>query len=704
MESRMSYKKINAFTLLEIMVILLTLSILMAAFSPIFTKRYSDGARDEVWTYILANSNGDSYYDATNKTYPAQAFIGLTPSNKLDVSKFSQNEEKESIYSKLVIGAAKNAKINPLTRKMQNQIQFRYGKSSAGDLVGSLFAGNGNLLFGGPYSKIYSNAIDNTAYGIGALENLTSGEYNTAAGYNALKKLSSSSYNTAVGAYAGENSTGLGNTFLGLNAGTNSSADYNTLIGEYAGYSVSNSYNTAIGYSALKTGGGEKNTAIGHSALSSLTSGSSNNGNTAVGFGSMKNLESGENNTAIGANSCNFMENTSNKTCIGATSGSSSVNSIGGATDTRSKKSSMPSALYSDKQERIYIGAIPLHTLDYKPMAVLEIHNVTGSTNSKSLPNKGAGNPSVVINGNLIVRGQSYLTTPIIRPKHLLSKTQAESTYKGLVAYKLMQANNGNSQKGFAGYDGMYRTGRSMANCAGCNRHKSEDIRTNCICTVKSGSTDAAIGTSYTPSTDQALSTSYDWSTKTTGFSNNDSCSSQNDFGASYIDASIGGSVTLVKNDSPGNGTSYEADRPLAHLRVTESCCPVLTSDIRLKNVGTKFTAGITELKNLNFYNYTFKKDPNKIPQVGVIAQDLKLTFPDAVFKGEDGYLKIRWDEMLYATVNSLKTLYSRFENLTARIRNDKERISNLKKENQELNKKLDNLEAELTELEARKK
>jgi septal ring factor EnvC (AmiA/AmiB activator) len=120
--------------------------------------------------------------------------------------------------------------------------------------------------------------------------------------------------------------------------------------------------------------------------------------------------------------------------------------------------------------------------------------------------------------------------------------------------------------------------------------------------------------------------------------------------------------------------------------------------------VGTKFTAGITELKNLNFYNYTFKKDPNKIPQVGVIAQDLKLTFPDAVFKGEDGYLKIRWDEMLYATVNSLKTPYSRFENLTARIRNDKERISNLKKENQELNKKLDNLEAELTELEARKK
>jgi Tfp pilus assembly protein PilE len=702
MEITMNYKKIKAFTLLEIMVILLTLSILMAAFSPVFTKRFSDSAKDEVWTFVSANSNGDSYYDTINKTFPSQAFIGLTPSNKLDVSKFSMNNNDDAIYSKLVIGAAKNAKINALTRKMQNQIQFRYGNSESGDLVGSLFAGNGNLLFGGPYSKITSGATNNTSYGIGALENLTSGQYNTAAGYNALNQLTTKSYNTAVGAYAGEKSTGFANTFLGQYAGANVTSNYNTFIGYYSGYSVGYNYNTAIGHKALSAGAGENNTAVGNLALSSLKSSSDNSGNTAVGAGALNNLYSGKFNTAIGANSCSYMEETSNKTCIGATSGSSSVNTTGSGSDTRSKKSSMPSGLYSDNQERIYIGALPLQTLDYKPMAVLEVHNVTGSTNSNSLPNKGAGHPSVVINGNLIVRGQSYLTAPIVRPEHLLSETQAKSTYKGLVAYKLMQANNNNSQQGFAGYDGMYRSGTSYAACNGCRKHSSEDIRTNCICTVSNGST-SAINTSYAPSSDQSLSTSYDWSSKTSGLSNNDSCSSKNDFGASYTDSSTGGVITLIKNDQPGNGSSYESDRPLAHLRSDNSCCPVLTSDIRLKNIETPFNGGLSELKKLNFYNYTFKNDPNKIPQVGVIAQDLKLIFPNSVFKEKDGYLKIRWDEMLYAAVNSIKTLYSKVEKLSIQIKNDKKRISNLKKENQELNNQLDKLETELSNLEAKK-
>ena len=63
------------------------------------------------------------------------------------------------------------------------------------------------------------------------------------------------------------------------------------------------------------------------------------------------------------------------------------------------------------------------------------------------------------------------------------------------------------------------------------------------------------------------------------------------------------------------------------------------------------------ELSKLNFYHFTFKKDENKTPQVGVMAQDLQKVFPDAVTADEEGYLRIRWDEMFYAVINAVKEL-----------------------------------------------
>ena len=155
---------------------------------------------------------------------------------------------------------------------------------------------------------------------------------------------------------------------------------------------------------------------------------------------------------------------------------------------------------------------------------------------------------------------------------------------------------------------------------------------------------------------------------------------------------------------------------------MTASCCPILTNDTtdsspykdlhakpgetfqlsekRLKDIGGKFTAGLDEIRKLNVYNYTFKTDKNQVPQVGVIAQDLRLVFPNAVEKDKNGYYQIRWDEMFYAAINSIKTLYTKAANLVAKVENDKQRVSNLKAENAELNAKLDSLEKEITKLE----
>ena len=90
-------------------------------------------------------------------------------------------------------------------------------------------------------------------------------------------------------------------------------------------------------------------------------------------------------------------------------------------------------------------------------------------------------------------------------------------------------------------------------------------------------------------------------------------------------------------------------------------------SDKRLKNIGDKFTAGVNELKKLDFYHYTFKNDKNKTPHVGVIAQDLQNVFPDAVTKGGDGYLRIRFEDMFFAVINAIKELDEKISNIIAK-------------------------------------
>jgi hypothetical protein len=87
-------------------------------------------------------------------------------------------------------------------------------------------------------------------------------------------------------------------------------------------------------------------------------------------------------------------------------------------------------------------------------------------------------------------------------------------------------------------------------------------------------------------------------------------------------------------------------------------------SDARLKNISGDNTAGIKEINKLNVVNYTYKADKAKTPHVGVIAQDLKKVFPDAVKKGSDGYYRIRLEDMFYAMINSVQQLSDRKDNL----------------------------------------
>ena len=123
-------------------------------------------------------------------------------------------------------------------------------------------------------------------------------------------------------------------------------------------------------------------------------------------------------------------------------------------------------------------------------------------------------------------------------------------------------------------------------------------------------------------------------------------------------------------------------------------------SDRRLKNVGEVCSDGLNKIKQLKVYNYTFKNDPEKTPRVGVIAQDLQKVFPNAVMKGEDGFLRIRWEDMFYAMINAIKELDTKTGELRQQNKELLQTTAELKKENEQLEARIAKLEKQLSKIE----
>ena len=481
--------------------------------------------------------------------------------------------------------------------------------------------------------------------GVRALSNLTTGNANTASGYLAGSAIT----------------TGYANTLLGTDAGDRINTGYNnTVIGSAHLTSGANN-NTILGYNALPKltdGTFAGNTAVGYNTMAKVTSGT---GNTALGANTFAELIKGSYNTAVGYNACAEITG-DKKTCIGTNSGKW-VSAY--PKDYRNKHQS----LYTDSIERVYIGGTPrvlyrgigdTRGRHFGGAAVLEVHNIDSTSNLKPFT---GGNSSVVINGNLIVRGQTYLT----------AKASLYDNRPALMGFFLDRPKNRTHAFGYGGLDGSNRTEKVRGKRG--RMHAQQGARFSCVCAV--------------PTNDTTGKTSYDWTSQMSAQNTSDNWR----YGGTYTDKSTGASITLKGS---GHG-STDIDLNYAHMWGDGSCCPDLRSDIRLKNLESVYTAGLDEINRLKIYNYTYKNDTDKLPRVGVIAQDLKRVFPTAVSKDEKGYYRIRWDEMFYAAINAIKTINSKVETLATRIVKDQARIATLKEDNAKLEQKLDTLAKELT-------
>ena len=598
---RMILHKKQAFSLTELLIVLVVIAILFAAMAPIVTKRRNgaDIANENVWNYVNDDDQMDAFYDPGMRTWTSTAVFGFTPS------------KLESPYAKTIIKA----------KPKQRMIQFRYG-SGSGISTGSLFLDDKNNIYLTSNNDKLVNvdkSKSTTAAGLGALSNRSDVTYSVALGSDAFKgdKDTSSANDTiinAIGSASSKNLKGVSTT-TAIGALSNQSRlnpVYTVAIGgqSLASFDYQPQKSVYVGYS---TGAGEKNTSnVAYNTIlgSSYPGGEGSNSNTILGYNSYTNgYEAAKHVTAVGAYTCNSIKGVKSdsanagRTCIGFGSGREYNNT--------------PDAFTQDDYDRVFLGGTPLG--GFNGRGVVEVHNI--NTSYTALMEDEAGNKeslpsnSVVMNSNIVVRGGLYTYSP-----------------KKLVGHRPI------------GIDPAW--------------------------------------------------------------TNNFQC-----HGDYYL--SVSGKRGYHANNTPGS-FGKPGDKSESFFEAGNTCggldkyptgtsgCPNLktTSDRRLKDNISENNSGLKEILTLKPYEYIFKSDKKKTPQVGVIAQDLQKVFPNSVHQSEDGYLHIRWDEMFYAMINAIKTLDKKVVQIASDITGMESDVKQLKSSHSKIQKQIASLNERATKLE----
>ena len=600
---RMILHKKQAFSLTELLIVLVVIAILFAAMAPIVTKRRNgaDIANESVWNYVNDDDQMDAFYDPGMRTWTSTAVFGFTPS------------KLESPYAKTIIKA----------KPKQRMIQFRYG-SGSGISTGSLFLDDKNNIYLTSNNDKLVNADKSkstTAAGLGALSNRSDVTYSVALGSDAFKgdKDTSSTNDTiinAIGSASSKNLKGVSTT-TAIGALSNQSRInpvYTVAIGgqSLASFDYHPQKSVYVGYS---TGAGEKNTSdVAYNTIlgSSYPGGEGSNSNTILGYNSYTNgYEAAKHVTAVGAYTCNSIKGVKSdsanagRTCIGYGSGREYNNT--------------PDAFTQDDYDRVFLGGTPLG--GFNGRGVVEVHNINTSYTALMTDEAGAHGAteslpsnSVVMNSNIVVRGGLYTYSP-----------------RKLVGHRPI------------GIDPVW------TNTFVCNG-------------------------------DYYLSVS-----GKRGYH----CNPGANFG------------------TPGEKSEsfFEAGNTCGGLDkypTGTSGCPNLktTSDRRLKDNISENNSGLKEILTLKPYEYIFKSDKKKTPQVGVIAQDLQKVFPNSVHQSEDGYLHIRWDEMFYAMINAIKTLDKKVVQIASDITGMESDVKQLKSSHSKIQKQIASLNERASKLE----
>jgi len=642
--------KITAFTLAEMMVVMLIVSIVLAAMAPVMTTK-NKVDNSSPWRYSPANSS-DAYFGAGEAM---RAFIGQVNGEDADLGKLIINN---------------NATGN-------SHILFKSNNDVLGDLyfngtsliLGSRPSNSTNATYGannisiGPnnWSSTGVEGDSNITIGDNAMNSLTTGRSNIGIG-TTLNALTTGSNNVAVGDNSLKNSNGSFNVAVGANAYQQGTGGSNVIVGGDAMSKYSGNNNVVMGTQAMYYGSGNNNVAIGTNAnYNGTNSEATYEGTTAVGHNAQASAEDA---VAIGKNA-----NSSREQAISINGTASGYSSIAMGTDSSTDGSYGVAIGNSAHTEKNYSVAIALDSTATGYMSIAIGNNSTASDYS-----------SLAIGSFAKANGR----------KNIVIGLEAQAAGSESVAI-------GSSAQA-AGSESV-----AIGSNTNANGTRNTAIGTN-ACKFVNGSNKTCIGANSGPDSSAAVGQGYEKTiflgdADTTVYIPGNLVVGKR----AFIGASLGDSGTkrncLFYNTERGwhgvYGYKGSGDRDSWGFNMDDMINGRMwndfrlgftlknyISDRRLKYVGTNNNDGLDKIKQLKVFNYVYKKDTTKTPHVGVIAQDLQKVFPNAVKKGADGFLTIRMEDMFYAVINAIKELDSR--------------VTTLEKENKELKVRLDKLEAKL--------
>ena len=720
--------KFNAFTLAEMMVVMLIMSIVLAAMAPVMTTK-NKVDNSSPWKYSPNNSS-DAYF---GQGASMRAMIGQlngedTDNGKLIInnlgSSFSHilfkngNTILGDLYmsgNNLILGHRNGSS----TSLGQNNINIGPNNWPSTDITGQsniiigdnamthLSSGSGNIGIGTTLTATTTGS-NNVTIGDDSLISVTTGDGNIGLGDEANSAITTASKTIAIGANSVASSNGAiaigsnltsseaqgaaldatkarGMTSIAIGNGAisgdeNATGRDSIAIGNQARANTSTSSGSGSIAIGSYSNAGKASVALGASALSGNTTGS---GNTAVGYAALTGNTTGSDNTAVG-----YTALPSNTTGYGNIA-------IGKNT------------LYSNTrgEDNIAIGRNALYQSD-----------------------TGGGNIAIGYQAMYYQNDINYGNTAV-GYQAMVGTNSASNYHNTAIGYRAL-SRAGNSAKS-AGQNTAVGSGALENNVTGfgntaigsdaLNAVRQGDYNTGLgyyACANVTGSHKTCIGASSGPASGS------DWASddkerifigSRSKFNNapavlevhNDNTKRKyrDDHEATDTNVVVNGNL-IVKGFIYTSMWSKGEDDMVALIghdgdqlewfgvdSGSDSYIPyhanngsfknpdgdvLWSSDRRLKYVGKDNNDGLAKIKQLKVFNYVYKKDTTKTPHVGVIAQDLQKVFPNAVQKGKDGFLTIRMEDMFYAVINAIKELDAKYQAQEKRINELEKRIEKL--------------------------
>ena len=640
---RHGFKIFNAFTLAEMMVVMLIVSIVLAAMAPVMTTK-NKVDNSSPWRYSPANSS-DAYFGAGEAM---RALIGQVNGEDTDLGKLIINN---------------NATGN-------SHILFK----SNNDILGDLYFNGTSLILGERRSRS-TEAIGNENINIGHENWPTTditGSSNITIGDASMRSLTTGSHNIGLGTTLGAVSTGSNNIGIGDDSIENTNGDYNIAVGTHAYRRGTGGSNVIVGGDAMSKYSGNNNVVMGTQAM---YYGSGNN-NVAIGTNANYNGTNSEvtyeGTTAVGHNA---QARSLNSTAIGR-------EAIAGTAGNGDYFANAVAVGYKANAEGAYAVSIGENSnaTAFGGTALGRMANST-SDNAIAINGTAAGFASVAMGIGSSSSGSSSVAIG----------NGASSTNQSALAI-------GSSARA-AGQESI-----AIGSNTNANGYRNTAIGTN-ACRFVTGSNKTCIGANSGPASGSSLAVNNNnvmflGDSTTTVYIPGNLIVGGNvalatnrrssvfarlrtgvDYWYAYLEMTDGGGAQTVKQTGLGrtkNDVSfYDA-----------------FSDRRLKYVGKENTSGLDKIKQLKVFNYVYKKDATKTPHVGVIAQDLQKVFPNAVKKGADGFLTIRMEDMFYAVINAIKELDAKVSALQKENQELRQLVKQVQEDNKRLDERLKKLEA----------